>query len=71
MKPWPSDDLFYIRVFFVRLFGLICVAEELVVGADEEQVVGVRVVVNGRVIGPAGIPIVFPRLLFVGPTFVA
>jgi hypothetical protein len=65
-----SDAFFRLGVFFVGLFGLRFIAEELVVRADAEQVVGVRIVVNGWVVGPAGIPILFPRSLLLRPTFV-
>jgi hypothetical protein len=36
----------------------------------EAQVVGVGVVVNGWLVGPAGIPIAFPRSLLLRSTFV-
>jgi hypothetical protein len=65
-----SDAFFRLGVFFVGLFGVRFVAEELVVRADEEQVVGVSIVVNGWVVAPAGIPIVFPRSLLLRPTLV-
>jgi hypothetical protein len=60
-----SDGLFHIRVFSFRLFGLNFVAKELVVRADEEQVVGVGVDVDEWVVRPARIPIVFPLPLLV------
>src|SRR6516165_9238090 len=35
-----SDNFFFIRVFFGRLFGLSFIAKEFIVRADEEQMVG-------------------------------
>jgi len=68
-----SDNFFFIRVSFGRLFGLSFIAEEFIVRADKEQMVGVCSVVDGQVVGPirvVRIPIIFARppllwLLFV------
>jgi hypothetical protein len=46
-----SDNFFFTRVFFGRFFGLSFIAEELIVRADEEQMVGVCSVVDGQVVG--------------------